>query len=359
MTLQGGNAGGVFDGLFAGTVFRINTNGTGLAVLHNFTGAEDGSEPCGSPILIGSTLYGMTTTGGNSRKEKVFREESFRQGVVFRVNMNGTDFRVLHAFTVRDGVIPTGSITTDGSTLYGMTSCGGTNGRGVVFRLSTNGTEFAVLHSFVGDSTQGGTPYGSLILLRSRLYGMVSGDCTSSKGAVFRINRDGSGFTVLHNFTGGSDGNCPRSSLVSDGSTLYGMTPAGGAHHKGVVFRINTDGAHFAVLHSFAGGSDNGATPLGSLTLVGSVLYGMTFSGGSSDSGVLFQINTNGSGFTVLHNFTGGSGGSHPKCSLPFRNSTLYGMTWSGGSNDRGVIFAYTCSPGRWGRVLTTDRSER
>ena len=52
----------------------------------------------------------------------------------------------------------------------------------------------------------------------------------------------------------------------------------------------------------------------GDLALAGSTLYGATSHGGSSyrstnrGNGVVFKINTDGSGYTVLKNFTGSDG---------------------------------------------------
>ena len=50
----------------------------------------------------------------------------------------------------------------------------------------------------------------------------------------------------------------------------------------------------FTLLHSFAGAE--GANPMGSLILSNGALYGMTSQGGVAGSGVVFKMNTNGSG---------------------------------------------------------------
>ena len=60
------------------------------------------------------------------------------------------------------------------------------------------------------------------------------------------------------------------------------------------------------ILHSFTGGASDGRIPQGSLTLSGATLYGMTSNGGSSDKGTLFSMNTDGSGFGLLHTFANG-----------------------------------------------------
>src|SRR5947209_7436067 len=86
--------------------------------------------------------------------------------------------------------------------------------------------------------------------------------------------------TILHNFAGGSDdGGNPSGSLTLSGTKLYGMTAGGGSNNGGTVFSMNIDGSGFALLHSFSGGAY-----YGSLTLSGSVLYGMT-------STTIFAIN--------------------------------------------------------------------
>jgi uncharacterized repeat protein (TIGR03803 family) len=117
-----------------------------------------------------------------------------------------------------------------------------------------------------------------------------SGGGIGNDGTIFKINTDGSGYSVLHSFLGGvSDGGNPFGSLTLSGTTLYGMTNDGGASNVGTIFKFNTDGTGFSVLHNFAGNSSDGSFPSASLTLSGSTLYGMTLSGGSSNLGTTFS----------------------------------------------------------------------
>lgn len=336
-TLYGMTAGGGGDDV--GTVFRVNTDGAGFQVMHRFVSAGGGGHsPYGSPLLAGSALYGMASC-----------EKTSASGILFRLGGDGTGFQVLHTFSDREGKWPYDSLIQSGDSLYGMCTYGGDNinsgwvGNGTIFRVNTDGMCFQLLRTFTGGDGSG--PHGSLLPSGPTLYGTTLVGGNSGLGTIFKLNTAGGGFQVLHHFAGGArDGSLPYgTTLVQSGSTLYGMTKLGGATGNGTVFKMNTNGAGFQLLRSFAGGANDGAQPeCGTLVLSGSTLYGMTTSGGAG--GTVFQINTNGTSFQLLHRFTGGDG-RQPWGSLLLSGSTLYGMTSAGGSQDKGVIFAMDLLP--------------
>src|SRR5262249_49568160 len=117
---------------------------------------------------------------------------------------------------------------------------GGPAGSGTVFRLDTNGT-FSTLYAFTGSTTNssgdytnsdGSHPYSGLILSGNTLYGSTIRSGPFDGGTVFALNTDGTGFTVLHNFTvpqwpKQSIGAIP-SRLILSGNTLYGTAIEGG-----------------------------------------------------------------------------------------------------------------------------------
>ncbi len=320
-----------------GVVFKINPDGKGFAVLHSFSLQNtNGAHPYGSLLLIGSTLYGLTSGAGSAGL-----------GTIFKVNTDGTGFALLHSFAGggTDGDSPYGSLIRKGSFLYGMTIYGGASGKGTIFRINKNGTGFALLHSFSGNAADGANPfYSSLLLKGSTLYGMTMGGGSADAGVIFKINTDGTKFRVLHSFIGGAaDGAGPYGSLIRKGSFICGMTDWGGASGKGTIFKIKTNGEGFALLHSFAGATTDGSDPCGSLTLVDSKLYGMTLFGGTADYGTIFKIKTTGLGFEVLHSFAGSPGdGRMPYDSLVRKASKLFGMTRFGGATSNvGTVFSY------------------
>jgi uncharacterized repeat protein (TIGR03803 family) len=328
MTSAGGPAG-------LGTIFKVNTDGTGFAVLHSFAGGSaDGASPYGSLTLSGSVLYGMTFAGGANSL-----------GTVFKVNADGSGFAVLHSFAggTADGSQPYGSLVLSGATLYGLTSLGGSSGAGVVFKLAADGTGFALLHAFAGGTADGANPHGSLTLDGATLHGLTANGGDFASGTVFQIGTDGTGYVVQHSFGGGSYGGHPVGSLILSGATLHGMTPAGTGADHGTAFQMNVDGTGFGIVKAFTVGSVDGADPRGSLTLAGATLFGLTSAGGSHDAGTVFTLS---GGFALLYAFGGPGDGSQPLGDLTPSDTgaTLYGMTSGGGTAARGTVFAFTPS---------------
>src|SRR6266446_1694376 len=116
-------------------------------------------------------------------------------------------------------------------------------------------------------------------------------------------------FTILHSFTAlngntNSDGALPQTGLILSGNALYGTASYGGSSSNGAVFTVNTDGTGFTNLHSFAAlnnsTNSDGAYPRDALILSGNTLYGTAYQGGTSGAGTVFKINTDGTGFTNL-----------------------------------------------------------
>jgi len=342
-----------------GTVFALNTDGTGFTNLHSFKNS-DGINPYAGLILSSNTLFGTTVYGGSYGG-------SPGNGTMFALNIDGTGFTNLHSFKNSDGVNPYAGLILSGNTLYGTTASGGRWGIGTVFALKIDGTGFTNLHSF--ENSDGANPYAGLILSGNTLYGTTDDGGTFGRGNVFAVNINGTSFTNLHNFNE-SDGWGPQAGLILSGNTLYGTTtwggkPAiGGNNGNGTVFAINTDGTGFTNLYSFTatvgtqgnnGTNSDGANPVGGLILSSNILYGTTQTGGSSGSGTVFAINTDGTGFTNLYSFTAtvgtqgdngtNSDGANPVGGLILSSNILYGTTQTGGSSGSGTVFSLALPP--------------
>jgi uncharacterized repeat protein (TIGR03803 family) len=308
----------------AGTLFCIKTNGSDFTVLKHFTNSVEGENLNGGLLLSNSTLYGTTSGGG-----------SLNSGTVFKLNTDGSGFVVLCHFTnSNDGYETTAGLVLSGDSLFGTTYYGGAYGYGTVFRLQTDGSDYARIVEFMGGD---GTRPGEIVLSGTTLYGVTGGGGGSGNGAVFKINTNGSGYSVLKDFTNGLDGANPYCRLLVDGSTIYGSASYGGAAWNGTVFKLNIDGSGYTVLKDFTNALE-GSNPWGELVLAGTTLYGTTSSGGISNCGTVFKIGSDGNGFAVLKHFAG-TDGRQPSAGLVWSGTMLYGVTIWGGTSDLGTVF--------------------
>jgi uncharacterized repeat protein (TIGR03803 family) len=348
-TLYGTTELGLFDeyGDYGGgaDIFAINADGTGFRIVTEFF---DSPYLYAGVILSSNILYGTTAYGGTGT------------GSVFAVNTNGNGFTNLHSFTAgsgspitnNDGAYLSGGLILLSNTLYGTAEKGGSSGSGTIFAVNTDGTGFTNLHSFTG--SDGSDPYAGLIFFNNKLYGTTENGGGPGDGTIFAINTDGTGFTNLHNFVGGSHGTSTMAGLISSGNTVYGTTYSGGTGGNGAVFGFNTEELSFTNLYSFTTGKNitiynvsnsDGAEPFAGLLLCGSTFYGTTWSGGSNAAGTIFAVNTDGTGFTNLHTFTGGNDGRNPYASLTLSGKILYGTASDGGSFGYGTVFSLSFAP--------------
>jgi uncharacterized repeat protein (TIGR03803 family) len=239
--------------------------------------------------------------------------------------------------------------------LYGTTYQGGTGsctyGCGTIFKMNITGSTLTTLHSFV--NSDGANPWASLTQgTDGNLYGTTLNGGTSGSGTIFKIDTSGATFTALHSFAG-SDGAEPYAGLIqgSDGN-LYGTTSVGGTNGNGTIFKIDTNGATLTTLHSFA--YSDGRNPTGGLIqCTDGNLYGTTTGGGANSEGTIFKIDTNGSTLTTLHSFAYADG-AYPQAGLiQGTDGNLYGTTYQGGTSEYGTIFKIDTS----GSTFTTLHS--
>ena len=341
-----------------GTAFAMKPDGSDYGKIHDFpANAGDGKIPQSSLLLDTGLLYGMTLIGG---------AQGF--GTLFSMSRDGTGYARLHSFwdpaILNDGASPHGALVADGSLLYGMTQGGDSSGCGTVFSIQSDGSDYKKLHNFCDPAVDhdGQEPWVAILVHNSMLYGTTRNGGTQNSGIIFSMNPDGSGYKKLHDFGDpaiADDGLMPFGSLISDGSKLYGMTPEGGsgqggANKKGTVYSVNPDGSGYTILHNFTGSATDGGSPNGDLTFVGNTLYGMTYTGGAFGAapgyGVIFSLNPDGSNFTVVHNFAGApDDGRAPLGSLLLSGNTLYGTITYGGSYGaamgNGVVFSFKVPP--------------
>jgi len=260
----------------------------------------------------GQTYFYVTTAVDNMGNESAYSNQS--QATI--PNDGSGSENALYSFS--GGADPkspyAGLIFDKAGNLYGTTQMGGANNQGTVFQMthSQDGTwSEATLYSFTG-GPDGGQPSGGLIFDQAgNLYGTTnfggSTYCSQGCGTVFKLSPGNGGWTqtVLYTFTGGNDGREPYARLVADAAgNVYGTTLLGGTVNSycatgcGTVFKLTktSSGWTESVAYAFAGGTD-GASPYAALTFDSAGnLYGATYAGGPSGSGVIFKLAPGSSG---------------------------------------------------------------
>ena len=348
-----------------GFIYKRTLDGTQMSVLRQFTGSarhltwsetnsvlEDGAFPRGRLIEASDgMLYGTTQFGGHHGG-----------GTLFRVTKSGEFYEVIRHFSSgpNDGGQPTVEVIegNDGR-LYGTTSFGGEANQGVVFSLTKTGADFRIIKKFSHNGGKGGSPLGDLFQASDGyLYGTTSRGGSNEYGTVYRLNSDGSGHTILKSFSfSRSDGGMPLGGVIEGPDrALYGTTSLGGSNFSGTIYKLQKDGAGYRILHHFSGGTNDGARPARKLTKGSDgYLYGVTRGGGMGYGsgygyGVIFRINSTGS-FQVIHHLTPEQGINFTSVLTEGPDGFLYGTEpWAENS---GKVFRLSKSGGDFTNVLT------
>ncbi len=283
-------------------------------------------------------FYGMTYHGGKGGV-----------GSIFQTDGTGASFKSDFSFYSQSANPMGNVIQASNGLLYGMTSGGGLYGGGTIFSYDTSTNIYIDVYDF-GNGTDGRIPLGSLIQgSDGLLYGMTSrGGTFVNYGIIFSYNISTGKETVLHNFAyGATDAATPNGSLVQvNDSMLYGMAKFGGPHTFGIIFSYNIHTGVETDVHNF--GSDeivDGNSPLGSLILAkNGLLYGLAQQGGAHDAGMMFSFNPADDSEIDIHDFTGADGANPLGSLIQGNTGLLYGMTSTGGANLSGTIFSYNIS---------------
>jgi uncharacterized repeat protein (TIGR03803 family) len=323
-----------------GVLFKY-VPGTGTYTrLVSFLGISNGANPYGSLIqAVNGKLYGLTSAGGTFNAGTLFEFDPLSQTLTKKYDFDGA----------ANGLSPFGSlIQAANGKLYGLTYGGGVNSAGIIFEYDLAGAGFTKKHDFDGAS-QGGSPNGSLVQAAHKLYGMTKLGGVNSAGVIFVYDPATSGFTKKADLSASST---PYGSLLNGmNGKLYGLTYGGGGNSVGAIIQYDTVSAVVKDIFDFAGGA-GGANPYGSLsTATNGKLYGMTTSGGVTSNGIIFEFDTVSKIFINKFNlngtYTGPGLGSAPEGSLiQASNGKLYGLTISGGVTNSGVLFEYDLSGG-------------
>jgi len=213
---------------------------------------------------------------------------------------------------------------------------------------AAQGQTYSVLYNFTGGSDGANPLHGSLIEDKAgNLYGTTQYGGSSGYGTVFKLTKSGTE-SVLYSFTGGADGAEPYGGVLLSGNTLYGTALSHGSFGWGVVFELNIKTGKYTVLYTFTGGADGGQPWAVLVRDKKGNLYGTTAFGGSG-SGTVFEVVPKTKTETVLHSFAGTQEtGAFSGLTLSATGRVLFGTTTWGGSSGYGVVFSLTIKTGTY-----------
>lgn len=319
------------------------------------------------------TLYGLAEGGGTGAGEL----GSFYSLTPPAKGQKAWTETVLYSFQGgTDGIYPIAGLTTDGQGgFFGSTTQGGTGTCPILFDQGGCGTVFhvappeqgqtawteAVLYSFQG-GTDGNEPAARLLMdpKTAVLYGMTYLGGAYGAGTVFAIAPPGLGQTnwtetVLHTFTGGSDGGYPFASLIEDANgVLYGTDISGGFYGYGAAFTLTPPAQGETnwtenVIHNFGGYSfyDAGSPDAAFVADSSGNLYSSAAMGGAefSNNGAIYELSPPSGGGTdwtetLLYTFTGGKDGAIPQNDILIDSTgAIYSTTAAGGTGNHGTAF--------------------
>jgi len=329
------NAGGTSEWKH-GAVFKLGSSGK-ASLLYQFAGDKvaSGSQGLNASVILDSAgnLYGTSPFAGTA-------------GIVYEIEASGTVKKLYDFLPAYGGYVPSSGLTLDvAGNWYGTTAGGGGPANaGVVYKMSPAGKE-TVLYTFKGGSTDGANPGANVVLDQAgNLYGAAVNGGTYNQGVVYKLAPTGQE-TILHNFTGRADGSFPTGIALDSSGNLYGTTEFGGEGsqtgiQEGVVFKIDAAGG-FSLLHSFTGLSDGGNPEGGVVLDPAGNLYGTTNLGGLGNpgAGVVFRIDTTGA-YSVLHAFLAYTDGGYPMAGVTLDSAgNLYGTCGGYGPQNGGTVF--------------------
>jgi uncharacterized repeat protein (TIGR03803 family) len=235
------------------------------------------------------------------------------------------------------------------SKLWSVATYGGSYNAGTVFNIDTAGN-FNLVKDF--SILSGPTsPTGGLVEANGLYYGMTFGG-TLNYGVIYSYDRINSVFTTLTQFDS-INGQYPVESLIhASNGNLYGVTMLGGVNNEGVLFEFNPTNNSFTKLYDFI--SSTGSLPSGSLLQASNgLLYGVTNSGGTTGRGVLYSFDLSGNSFSTLFNFDS-TNGSYPSQALIESNGLFYGVA-GGGTSSNGVIYSFDIATSTYNKLYDFD----
>jgi hypothetical protein len=252
-----------------GRIYKLSA-GNEFSIIHEFEAPAQGVGQWPNDIILGSDgwLYGILAYGrGIPRYSSLTKTDaSTPTGVVFKINpKEKSSYKILHEFTLSEGEF---------NVEHQVPS--------EVYESGDSERPWNAATRRKGQNTliegPDGKIYGSSSISHCSIYTKFNrwiSDVYGTYGSIYPSTLCGE---IKGSLDKNSAANLTNTKYVYlEGSEVYDVE----FNRNGTIFRIDTDGNNFEIIHRFDG--TNGMTPRGPMVFIGNTLYGTTLAGGHED----------------------------------------------------------------------------
>jgi uncharacterized repeat protein (TIGR03803 family) len=291
---------------FGGLIYTIKPDGSLFSVIHHFNPTSGRHFPLSEVKEMNGYIYGaangayrIKTNGSNFEKidtpgdllvtygdnqfitltsNEIFKLTNDQPTSIFNFNF------LKSVYYPRQIIQPSPSA----STIYGIAD-GGLYNRGAIFKIDYSG--YNTIYNF-----QEYTATVNLAYIDSHIYGIAYdfNEPSYTKGIIFRLNTDGSEFTIIKNFVNGS------SVALGGFASAYNKIFILDRQQTAKIYSMNLDGSDFKELHTF---TQEEGRPYSHLVEIDGFLYGSTTQSNTNKHGNIYRLDPNSNNFSVIYNF--------------------------------------------------------
>jgi uncharacterized repeat protein (TIGR03803 family) len=332
-----------------GFIFRTDSIGDSLKIVHHFKNAVDGENIGALLYASNNKLYGLASTGGQAA------QGVFNGGTFFEYDLDTDQFRVIQHFGPSNTALP-GIYLPKGEGLAGLTEVS----PGVIYGLMRQGRSVFSYNIATGvfstpftlPTYQGGPTNSTLTnWIAETFYKAADGyfyaatytnsSCpiaNPTMGSILRLTLPGNTLAVRHKSSCLVEFGFSYTGYFAEANgKLYSATLSGGVNNKGVIYEYTPATNTYTKKHDFAG-SVNNYEPTSLVVAANGKLYGTAHGGGIPEAnlptggGVLYEFDLTTNTFTkkydfLLNNSWLGDMGTFPGGLISSANGKLYGVT--------------------------------
>lgn len=315
---------------FTGLLYRFNPSTSALSNLYNFGIVEEGTNPASLVLSSNGKLYGVNNKGGIYGGGTLFEMDPLTYEINPLVHFKPLVFASARVSQVANNYSsPHFLMEASNGKLYGRTNRGGA-GYGVIFEYDPATDALTKKVEFDGNTGyNGGGIQGGLLEVNGKLYGVTRVGGPSGSGSLFEYDISSSSITVVADFDPEGISEVTSNLALASNGKLYGTSTVGGLSNKGTIFEYDITSETITKKIDFA--SVSGFNSYGGLLAVANdQLLGVTYSGGTNNKGEIFEYTPSTNNYTTLASFDA-TGLVNPVGEMfAAANGKFYGLT--GGS---------------------------